>query len=67
MIYNSFQLKPPRYGDYEYPSWALAIGWISAMCTVIPIPAYFVYAICKEEGHFTKVGLIGDFRLHLRT
>lgn len=55
LVFSSFQMGAPTYGDYEYPSWAVGIGWAVAMCSIIPIPGYMILAICREEGPLLKV------------
>jgi len=43
--------KPVTYGeDYSYPGWAIGIGWIFALCSLIPLPSIAIYKIWKEEG-----------------
>ncbi|OAF71175.1 Na(+)/Cl(-) betaine/GABA transporter [Intoshia linei] len=32
------QMKPPMLGKYSFPTWAIAIGWILSMASVVPIP-----------------------------
>ncbi|ELT92641.1 hypothetical protein CAPTEDRAFT_140091, partial [Capitella teleta] len=54
LVFSSFQMGAPTYGDYEYPSWAVGIGWAVAMCSIIPIPGYMILAICREEGPLLK-------------
>jgi hypothetical protein len=38
LTFNMSQLKPVSYGTYQYPLWAILIGWIIGMTSVVPIP-----------------------------
>ncbi|XP_067652266.1 sodium- and chloride-dependent glycine transporter 2-like [Haliotis asinina] len=42
--------KPPRYGEYDYPTSAIVFGWFIALVSVVPIPVYMVIQISKQEG-----------------
>lgn len=45
--------EPPTYdnGNYQYPSWAHALGWTFAAASLICIPLFAIVAICKAEGN----------------
>merc|ERR550519_23319 len=32
------QYKPPTLGDYTYPYWAVVLGWLMTISTVVTIP-----------------------------
>lgn len=44
--------KPPTYDndEYEYPTWAHALGWFYAAASLICIPVFAVVAIVNAEG-----------------
>lgn len=43
-------------GDYQYPGWALALGWIIAMLSILPIPIFAVLAVIRAPGfNFAQV------------
>ncbi|XP_067651746.1 sodium- and chloride-dependent glycine transporter 2-like isoform X2 [Haliotis asinina] len=46
--------KPPRYGEYEYPTSAIVFGWFIALVSVVPIPVYMVIQILKMEGSLAQ-------------
>ena len=48
--------SPVRYGDYVYPNWADALGWLMAISSVIFIPAIMIKMIYKEDE---ASGIIG--------
>lgn len=44
------------YNGQEYPDLAIAIGWMTAMVSIIWIPIYMAYhLIFKEKGTFKEV------------
>uniref|UniRef100_A0A4W3IRD8 Transporter n=1 Tax=Callorhinchus milii TaxID=7868 RepID=A0A4W3IRD8_CALMI len=50
LIFTVVQYKPISYNDYVFPSWALIIGFLMAMSSVICIPIYAIWKICMSEG-----------------
>ncbi|XP_071086555.1 sodium- and chloride-dependent glycine transporter 1-like [Haliotis cracherodii] len=46
--------KPPTYGGYEYPYFAVIIGWCIALSSVVPIPVTFVMQILDERGSLAQ-------------
>jgi len=44
LIFSFVKYTPAEYGEYTYPGWADAIGWVMALASIIPI---FVVAIYK--------------------
>ncbi|KAJ8297706.1 hypothetical protein KUTeg_024237 [Tegillarca granosa] len=49
-LFSVTQLSPVTYGKYEYPSWAIAFGWILGIVSLVPLPVCAIIAIVKEEG-----------------
>jgi SNF family Na+-dependent transporter len=43
---------PVTYGDYEYPGWALALGWMFAMCSIVPLPLVASIKFIWTEGRY---------------
>lgn len=46
--------KPAQYGDYVFPSWANAIGWVLSFSSVTLIPIVAIVKILREKGSFTQ-------------
>lgn len=44
------QYRPISYNDYVYPTWAISIGFLMALSSVICIPIYAIYKVCRSEG-----------------
>ena len=55
MIYILTSMYPPYYGSYEYPSWAIVVGWVCAWVTVAPVFIGIVCALLKQSGSITEV------------
>lgn len=49
-LFSVTQLSPVTYGKYEYPSWAIAFGWMLGIVSLVPLPVCAIIAIAKEEG-----------------
>lgn len=39
-----------KYGNYVYPHWAIAIGWLMTGASVCCIPVYAICLLCKTKG-----------------
>ncbi|OWF44590.1 sodium- and chloride-dependent glycine transporter 1-like [Mizuhopecten yessoensis] len=60
-IFTFVDYTPSEYGDYKYPGWADALGWIMAFLSVLAIPITMLYKISKEDdedGCIEKVKLL---------
>jgi len=51
---NVFSHEPVTYGDYHYPPWAIGIGWVFAIWSMVPLPAMFIFQMCRAEGSFIQ-------------
>nr|BBK07881.1 taurine transporter [Phreagena okutanii] len=43
-----------KFIRYEYPKWAIQVGWTMAMCSVICIPVVFGFRLFRQEGSISK-------------
>ncbi|NXT39028.1 SC6A9 protein, partial [Pelecanoides urinatrix] len=50
LIFTVIQYRPISYNDYIYPTWAISIGFLMALSSVICIPIYAIYKVCCSEG-----------------
>ncbi|XP_052076409.1 sodium- and chloride-dependent glycine transporter 2-like [Mytilus californianus] len=50
LVFNMTQLQPVSYNTYQYPSYAIVIGWVVGMVSVVPIPLYMIKAVACAEG-----------------
>lgn len=41
--------SPVVYGDYVYPGWVDAVGWLLALFSVLWIPGVIIYKVYKED------------------
>uniref|UniRef100_UPI00358FC89F sodium- and chloride-dependent glycine transporter 2 n=1 Tax=Myxine glutinosa TaxID=7769 RepID=UPI00358FC89F len=54
LLFSFYQWKPMTYGDYKYPSWALAGGWLLVALSVIWIPIMCIVKMCLAPGGFVE-------------
>lgn len=59
--FTIYTYTPPAVGDYDYPQWAIGLGWCFAAAPLVPIPIYLVYKIYRTPG-----SIIERFRINLR-
>ncbi|XP_069945488.1 sodium- and chloride-dependent GABA transporter 1-like isoform X1 [Cherax quadricarinatus] len=46
---------PASYRGEVFPGWVQALGWFSALVSIVAVPAYFVYYItCASRGTLTQ-------------
>ncbi|XP_064311329.1 sodium- and chloride-dependent glycine transporter 1 [Phalacrocorax carbo] len=50
LVFTVIQYQPISYNDYVYPTWAISIGFLMALSSVICIPIYAIYKVCRSEG-----------------
>ncbi|XP_072853618.1 sodium- and chloride-dependent glycine transporter 1 [Pogona vitticeps] len=50
LIFTVIQYRPISYNAYVYPSWAITIGFLMALSSVICIPIYAGFCIMRSEG-----------------
>ncbi|XP_029473773.1 sodium- and chloride-dependent glycine transporter 1 isoform X2 [Rhinatrema bivittatum] len=50
LIFTVIQYRPINYNDYIYPNWAITLGFLMALSSVICIPGYAFFRIWKSEG-----------------
>ncbi|XP_058969883.2 sodium- and chloride-dependent taurine transporter-like [Pocillopora verrucosa] len=49
-IFNLATYKPLTYGQYVYPAWGQAIGWLLTASSLTCIPAVMIYKLIKTTG-----------------
>ncbi|XP_068246956.1 sodium- and chloride-dependent glycine transporter 1-like isoform X1 [Palaemon carinicauda] len=54
LAFTWIDLKPAKYGDYNFPPWANVIGWILSFSSVSLIPIVAIYKIIMEKGSFVE-------------
>ncbi|XP_055316788.1 sodium- and chloride-dependent GABA transporter 1 [Sitodiplosis mosellana] len=58
-FFNIVQWTPVKYLGYEYPAWAHAFGWFTALSSMLCIPGYMIWLWYKTPGdRDTKIRLI---------
>jgi len=49
-VFNLVTYSPLKFGDYVYPDWGQAIGWLLTVSSLIFIPAVMIYKLFKTTG-----------------
>lgn len=57
VVVSIVTFRPPHYGDYIFPDWANALGWIIATSSMAMVPIYATYKFCSLPGSFREVGI----------
>ncbi|XP_059840110.1 sodium- and chloride-dependent glycine transporter 1 isoform X1 [Hypanus sabinus] len=50
LVFTVIQYKPITYNNYIYPKWAVTLGFLMALSSVICIPIYAFWKICNTDG-----------------
>lgn len=55
-VFSLVKYKPLTYNKvYEYPDWAIGLGWFLALTSMICIPMVMVIKILQSEGPLIEV------------
>ncbi len=54
-MFSIVQHMPVTYGNYVYPGWAVGVGWMFAICSMVPLPVLALVRILKAKGSLNKV------------
>ncbi len=65
--YSLYSYRPPKYGDYIYPEWATAIGWMISLASIIPIPVIFIWTVYTTEGATIREVCSSSIQIHFNT
>ncbi|GFG29024.1 hypothetical protein Cfor_02059 [Coptotermes formosanus] len=49
--------SPVMYNGKTYPDWAIAMGWFSALSSMICIPIGIIYTLTKSQGTLYEVSI----------
>ncbi|KAK2183053.1 hypothetical protein NP493_325g02062 [Ridgeia piscesae] len=49
-MFTVIQHTPVKYGTYEYPPWAILVGWTMAVSSIIPLPLFFIIKFHQSSG-----------------
>ncbi|KAJ7332829.1 hypothetical protein JRQ81_015009 [Phrynocephalus forsythii] len=50
LVFTVIQYRPISYNTYVYPTWAITIGFLMALSSVVCIPIYAGLCIMRSEG-----------------
>ncbi|KHJ42072.1 Sodium:neurotransmitter symporter family protein [Trichuris suis] len=49
-LFSLIKYEGPTMPNYEFPSWAHAVGWLMALSSMIWVPVYAIYIWCVTPG-----------------
>ncbi|KAH3881582.1 hypothetical protein DPMN_005508 [Dreissena polymorpha] len=49
-IFSLVQYTPFSMAGYEYPGWAIGLGWFLAALSIVCIPAGMIHAVLNSKG-----------------
>ena len=49
-IFYLVSYSPVTYGDYQYPAWAEGLGLSLSLASMVWVPLYALYFLCREKG-----------------
>ncbi|GFR33859.1 sodium- and chloride-dependent glycine transporter 2 [Trichonephila clavata] len=50
LLFIAINHEAVTYDDYIYPEWSIVVGWMIAMCSIVPIPIVGIIQLLKAEG-----------------
>lgn len=60
-VFSLVKYKPLTYNKvYEYPDWAIGVGWCLALASMVCIPLVMVIKILQSEGPLIEVRVRGQ-------
>lgn len=61
-IFSWYNYEPLKKGDYEYPPWANAIGWIIAMLGILPVFFAAAFVVIRKILSQDRVDIMAALR-----
>ena len=55
ILFGFVDVIQPSYGDYAYPRVAIGLGWVLAICPLLPLPVCAVHQLLSEKGNLKQV------------
>ena len=57
IIFSMYSISVPVYGTYTYPQWAIILGWLIAIVSLVPVPVVAINVLYNSKGSFLEVCL----------
>ncbi|XP_064636169.1 sodium- and chloride-dependent glycine transporter 1-like [Lineus longissimus] len=51
-LFSVIMHAPVTYGGYVYPKWAVGVGWLFALSSLMPIPIFMITILASGKGSF---------------
>ncbi|KAK3760902.1 hypothetical protein RRG08_042117 [Elysia crispata] len=65
-IFSMIQYKPLSIAGYVYPPWAVGLGWVIALVSVLCIPAGMLHGILTTPGNSWRKRFRNSFKPNMR-
>ncbi|XP_067649831.1 sodium-dependent dopamine transporter-like [Haliotis asinina] len=62
ICYSVYSYRPPKYGDYIYPTWATGVGWMISSISIIQLPIIFTWTVYHTQGSTFKERVVRSFQ-----
>ncbi|XP_043943546.1 sodium- and chloride-dependent GABA transporter 2-like [Protopterus annectens] len=54
-LFSLIKYSPLKYNNtYVYPTWGYVIGWLMAVSSMICVPLFVIYIVCRTKGPVEK-------------
>ncbi|CAG5123513.1 unnamed protein product, partial [Candidula unifasciata] len=64
-VFSMIQYRPLSIAGYQYPDWAVGLGWVIALMSVVCIPAGMVHAVLTTKGNSLFRKFVNSFSAQL--
>jgi len=54
LLFTFINHTPVSYNSYPYPDWAIVVGWMLALASIVPIPLVAAIQLTKAKGTFKQ-------------
>ena len=55
LVVTCARYQPLKFGDYSYPRWAVSLGWLVSLSSLIWLPLLFMKNYCIRSGMWEEV------------
>jgi len=59
LLASWWSFEPLKKGDYIYPSWANAVGWVIALTSILAVPTVSIFLLTKSWAQDYSLGIMG--------
>jgi len=60
LLFLCIMYAPPKCGDYVYPDWAINLGWVLCLSSIIWLPLLFIKVYCVRTGMWQEIEALSN-------